>query len=51
MPADAEPETSGYCRDCGQYGRGLYDGIRTALTDWIIDHVGCPADVVEGEPE
>lgn len=38
-----EPGSSrGYCRKCGHYGQGRFDDIRTALTDWIRDHVGCP---------
>ncbi len=29
---------SGYRRDCGEYGRGTFDDIRTSLTGWITHH-------------
>ncbi|MEV0531019.1 hypothetical protein [Kitasatospora sp. NPDC050463] len=38
---EAESGSAGYCRTCGDYGFGTYDGIRTGLTDWIADHMGC----------
>ncbi|MGV9263450.1 hypothetical protein ACWDRR_02160 [Kitasatospora sp. NPDC003701] len=38
---EAETGSSGYCRDCDDYGVGTYDGIRTSLTDWITEHRGC----------
>ncbi|MFE2407145.1 hypothetical protein ACFXDE_02240 [Kitasatospora sp. NPDC059408] len=51
MSLDPEPgRASGYCRDCGQFGRGRFDDIRTALTDWIRDHVGCPG-TLDNRPE
>ncbi|MBV6700641.1 hypothetical protein [Kitasatospora aureofaciens] len=40
---DLDTGTGGYCQDCGDYGFGLYAGMRTALTDWITKHVGCPS--------
>jgi hypothetical protein len=41
-------QAAGYCRECGQYGRGTFDDIRTSLTDWIVDHVGCPGAAEAG---
>jgi hypothetical protein len=40
-PEQPESGSSGYCRTCGDYGFGTYDGMRTGLTDWIVDHMGC----------
>ncbi|MFE6868284.1 hypothetical protein ACFVFS_17180 [Kitasatospora sp. NPDC057692] len=40
---EAEEGTGGYCRVCGDYGYGVYAGMRTALTDWITRHKGCTA--------
>lgn len=37
-PDPPEDGSAGYCRACGEYGFGRYDGIRTAHTDWIKGH-------------
>lgn len=34
--------TVGYCPVCNSYGTGRFSAMRTAATDWIEDHVGCP---------
>ncbi|WP_327674744.1 hypothetical protein [Kitasatospora sp. NBC_00458] len=47
-PSPEPDRTSGYCLVCRDYGYGTYAGIRTALTDWIVDHVGCAAPVPPG---
>lgn len=41
---EADAGTPGYCRSCGAYGYGTYDGRRTGITDWITSHVGCRLD-------
>jgi hypothetical protein len=38
---EAESGSAGYCRVCNDYGYGVFDGIRTGLTDWITSHVNC----------
>ncbi|MFE2407144.1 hypothetical protein ACFXDE_02235 [Kitasatospora sp. NPDC059408] len=37
-----ESGVSGFCRDCDDYGVGTFDGRCTGLSDWIVDHIGCP---------
>ncbi|MFB7473968.1 hypothetical protein [Kitasatospora sp. NPDC056184] len=46
---EAEEGTGGYCQACGDYGYGVYAGMRTALTDWITRHKGCTA-ATAGKP-
>lgn len=41
-PTDTEPNSAtGYCRDCGGYGRGRFVEVINAYADAIDQHEGC----------
>lgn len=43
-----EPETTGYCRTCGGYGRGRFVEVISEYADAIDQHTDCPAS---GQPD
>ncbi|MFD5916158.1 hypothetical protein ACFVYP_07140 [Kitasatospora sp. NPDC058201] len=47
---EAERGACGVCRRCLQYGHGQQDGARDLIDCWIVDHVGCTAQVTAEGP-